>query len=150
MAKVMLRVCCVRKWFTRLWSFILCIKSPMSFVSKKDIGNFKSLMKKSLTKEMLIRRDICSNSHLRIKSIAVRLIVSINCPNRISQTNPMFWFLIPTSTIDWVRKGRTSCKRLTTINPNMTCPKYLRYFFTYPNRKRKDLSSLTFSSPWIL
>ncbi|CUP22524.1 Uncharacterised protein [Segatella copri] len=30
----------------------------MSFVSKKDIGNFKSLMKKSLTNEILMRKDI--------------------------------------------------------------------------------------------
>ena len=102
----------------------------MSFVSKKDIGSFNSLMKKSLTKEMLIRKDICNNSHLRIKSIAVRLMVSINCPNSISQTKPMSWFLIPISTMDWVRNGKTSCKRLPTIKPKMICPKYLRYFFT--------------------
>ena len=111
----------------------------MSFVSKKDIGNFKSLMKKSLTKEILMRREICSNSHLRIKSIAVRLMVNINSPNKISQTKPMSWFLMPISTIDWVRNGKISCKRLPTTNPKMICPKYLRYFFTYPKRKRKDL-----------
>ncbi len=46
-------------------------------------------MKKSLTNEILIRKDICSNNHLRIKSIAVRLMVSINCPNRIIQTKPI-------------------------------------------------------------
>ena len=58
MAKVMLSVCCVRKLFTRLCSFILYIKSPISFVSKKDIGSFKSLMKKSLTKDILIRKEM--------------------------------------------------------------------------------------------
>ena len=146
----MLSVCCVRKLFTRVWSFILCIKSPMSFVSKKDIGNFNSLMKKSLTNEMLIRKEIWSNNHLRIKSITVRLMVSINCPNSISQTKPMSWFLIPTSTMDWVRNGKTSYKRLPTTKPKMICPKYLRYFFTYPKRNRKDRFSLMFSSPSIL
>ena len=36
MAKVILSVCCVRKLFTRLWSFILCIKSPMINILKPN------------------------------------------------------------------------------------------------------------------
>ena len=135
----MLRVCCVKKVFTRLWSFILCIKSPMSFVSKKDIGNFNSLMKKSLTNDMLMRSDMWSNSHLRIKSIAVLLIVSINCPNSISQTNPMFWFLIPTSTMDWVRNGKTSCKRQPTNSPNNNIMYKYLYFNMYFHKTCLDL-----------
>lgn len=123
----MLSVCCVRNVFTRLWSFIRCIKSPISLVSKKDMGKRKSLMKKSLTNEMLMRSEICSSSQRRIKSIAVRLTVSINCPKRINQIKPMFWFLMPTSTIDWVRKGRISCNKLPTSKPKTICPKYLRY-----------------------
>ena len=58
----------------------------------------------------------------------------------------MSWFLMPTSTIDWVRNGNTSCKRLPTTKPKTICPKYLRYFFTYPKRNRKDLFSLMFFS----
>lgn len=133
----MLSVCCVRNLFTRLWSLILCIKSPISFVSKKDIGSFSNLMKKSLNSEMLMRKEIWSNNHLRIKSIAVRLIVSISCPNNISQTKPMSCFLMPTSTIDWVRNGKTNCKRLPTTKPSTICPKYLRYFFYIPQEKTK-------------
>ena len=38
---------------------------------------------------------------------------------------------MPTSTMDWVRNGKTSCKRLPTIKPKMICPKYLRYLFYY-------------------
>ena len=91
-----------------------------------------------------------SRNHRRAKSIAVRLMVSINWPKSMSQMNPMSWFLIPTSTMDWVRNGRTSCKRLPTIKPKIICPKYLRYFFTYPKRKRKDRFSLMCSSSSIL
>ena len=75
-----LSVCCVRNVFTLLWSPMRCIRSPINLVSKNDIGSFKSLMKKSLTKEILIRKEICSKSQRRIKSMAVRLTVSISCP----------------------------------------------------------------------
>ena len=78
MAKVTLNAWLVRKLFTRLWSFIRCMRSPMSLVSKNDIGSFSSLMKKSLTSEMLMHMEICSNSHRRMKSMAVRLKVSIS------------------------------------------------------------------------
>ncbi len=122
-----LSVCCVKKVFTRLWSPIRCIRSPINLVSKNDMGSFKSLMKKSLTKEMLIRKEICSKSQRRIKSMAVRLTVRTSCPKSINQINPMFWFLIPTSTMACVRKGRISCKRLPTSNPKTICPKYFRY-----------------------
>ena len=149
MAKVMLSVCWVRKLFTRLWSLILCIKSPISFVSKNDIGSFRSLMKKSLTSEMLIRMEMRSKNHRRIKSIAVRLIVSINCPNRISQTNPMSWFLIPTSTMDWVRNGKTSCRGTARYQSQDNPENALRYFLKYLKRKRKDRFSLCLSSPSI-
>ena len=123
----MLSVCCVRNVFTLLWSPIRCIRSPISLVSKNDIGNFKSLMKKSLTNEMFMRSEICNSSQRRIKSMAVRLMVSISCPKSISQIKPIFWFLMPTSTIDWVRKGRMSCSKLPTSKPKTICPKYLRY-----------------------
>ena len=122
-----LSVCWVRNVFTLLWSPMRCIRSPINLVSKNDIGSFKSLMKKSLIKEMLIRKEICSKSQRRIKSMAVRLTVSISCPKSISQIKPMFWFLMPTSTIDCVRKGRMSCNKLPTSSPKTICPKYLRY-----------------------
>lgn len=125
-----LRICCVRNEFTRLWSFIRCIRSPISLVSKKDIGNFKSLMKKSLTSEILMRSDMWSSSQRRMKSMAVRLTVSINCPKSINHIKPMFWFLIPTSTMDCVRKGRISCSRLPTSKPKTICPKCFPYFLT--------------------
>ncbi len=67
-------VCCVRNEFTRLWSPIRCMRSPISLVSKNDMGSFKSLMKKSLTNEMLMRSEICSSSQRRTKSMAVRLL----------------------------------------------------------------------------
>ena len=107
-----LSVCCVRNEFTRLWSPIRCIRSPISLVSKNDMGNFKSLIKKSLTNEMFMRNEMWSSSQRRIKSMAVRLMVSISCPRSISHIKPIFWFLMPTSTIDCVRKGRMSCSRL--------------------------------------
>ena len=123
MEKVTFSVCCVRKLLTRLWSFILCMRSPIIFVSKNDIGNLSNLMKKSLTSEMFIRIEICNSNQRRIKSIAVRLKVSISCPRSINQIKPMSWFLMPTSTIDWVRKGRMSCSRLPTSRPRTICPK---------------------------
>lgn len=119
--KTMLRVCCVKKLFTRLWSPIRCIKSPINFVSKNDIGSFKSLIKKSLTNEMLMRIEIWRSNQRRIKSIAVWLIVKTNCPKSINHINPMFWFLIPTSTIACVRKGKINCNKLPTSNPKTTC-----------------------------
>lgn len=119
----MLSVCCVRNVFTRLWSLMRCIKSPMSLVSRNDIGSFRSLIKKSLINEMLIRSEMCSSSHRRIKSMAVRLMVSINCPKSISHIKPIFWLLIPTSTMACVRKGRISCNRLPTNKPKTICPK---------------------------
>lgn len=113
----MFKVCCVRNEFTLLWSPIRCIRSPISLVSKNDMGNFKSLIKKSLTNEMLMRNEMCSKSQRRIKSMAVRLMVSISCPRSISHIKPIFWFLMPTSTIDCVRKGRMSCSKLPTSKP---------------------------------
>ena len=47
--KTTFKTCPVRKFCTREWSPIRCNKSPISFVSKNDIGNFNNLIKKSLT-----------------------------------------------------------------------------------------------------
>ena len=46
------------KFCTRVWSPIRCNKSPINFVSKNDIGNFSSFIKKSLTNEMFILIEI--------------------------------------------------------------------------------------------
>ena len=91
-----------------------------------------------------------SRNHRRAKSIAVRLMVSINWPKRMSQMNPISWFLIPTSTMDWVRNGSTSCRALPASSPKTIKEKVLRYFFTDAKRKRKGRFSLMFSSPCIL
>ena len=111
----MFKVCCVRNEFTRLWSPIRCIRSPINLVSKNDIGSFKSLMKKSLTNEMLMRSEICNSSQRRIKSMAVQLTVSISCPKSISQIKPMFWFWCPHPR--WIEWGKvewvvTNCPRV--------------------------------------
>lgn len=100
----------VRNDCTLEWSFILCSKSPINFVSKKYIGNFSNFIKKSLTRDMLMRIEMWSNSHLRIKSVAVRPMTIISSPRRTSQIKLMSSCFIPTSTIDWVRNGNISCK----------------------------------------
>ena len=87
-------------------------------VSKNDIGSFNSLMKKSLTSEMLMRMEMCNSSHRRTKSVAVRPTTIISSPNRTSQINPISLCLMPTSTIACVRKGRISCRTHPSNNPN--------------------------------
>ncbi len=109
-----------------LW-IILC--STLSLLTSMDaVPVIPLLMKKSLTSEMLIRSKMCDSSQRRIKSMAVRLTVSISCPSSISHIKPMFWFLMPTSTMDCVRKGRISCNKLPTSSPKAIWPKYRRYF----------------------
>lgn len=110
-------------------SFILCIRSPISLVSKNDIGSLSSFMKKSLTSDMFTLILMCSSSQRRMKSSAVRLTVSMSCPSSTSHTNPMSWFFMPTSTIACVRNGSTSCSRQPRASPTAICPKCLRYFF---------------------
>ena len=56
--KTIFNTCPVRNFCTREWSPMRCNKSPISFVSKNDIGNFNNLIKKSLTNEMFIRMEI--------------------------------------------------------------------------------------------
>ena len=117
MAKVTLSTCPVRNDCIRLWSATRCSKSPNSLDSKKDIGNFISLIKKSLTRLMLIRMDMCSNSHLRMKSVAVRPATIIISPTSISHISPMSCRLIPLSTMNCVRKGIASCNRQPRARP---------------------------------
>ena len=85
MLNTIVSTCEVRNDCTRLWSFMRCSRSPISFVSKNDIGSFSNLMKKSLTNDILMRIEMCNNSHRRIKSVAVRPIMIINSPSRTSQ-----------------------------------------------------------------
>lgn len=142
---ITLSVCPVRKLFTRAWSFMRCSRSPVSFVSKNDMGSRSSLMKKSLTSDMFTRMLMCSSSQRRIKSSAVRLSVSMSCPRSTSHTNPMSRLFIPTSTMACVRNGSTSCSTQPKSSPAIICPKYFLYFFMYPNRKRNERLS-----PWLL
>ena len=93
--------------------------------------------------------EMRSRNHRRAKSIAVRLIVSINWPKSMSQMNPISWFLIPTSTMDWVRKGNTSCRALPASSPKTIQENALRYFLKYLKRNLKERFSFCLSSPSI-
>ena len=137
--KTIFNTCPVRNFCTREWSPIRCNKSPMSFVSKNDIGSFSNLMKKSLTNEMFIRMEMWSNSQRRIKSVAVRPITIISSPNSTSHIKPISPFLIPTSTIAWVRKGKINCRMQPNSRPSIIWTKYFLYCFMYSNRYLKDL-----------
>ena len=128
----------VKNLSTRLWSFIRCNKSPINLVSKNDIGNFRSLTKKSLTIEIFIRILICSKSHLRIKSIIVRLNVRTIWPKRISQIKLTSLWVIPISTIDCVKNGKISCNMQPISSPNVICPKNFLYCLIYLNRKPNE------------
>ena len=108
------RTCPVRKFCTREWSPILWRRSPISLVSKNDIGSFNNFIKKSLTSEIFMRIEICSKSQRRIKSVAVRPITIISSPSSTSQINPISLCLMPISTIHCVRNGIISCR----IQPN--------------------------------
>lgn len=72
---------------------------------------------------------MCINNQRHIKSSAVRLTVSINCPSSTSHTKPMSRFFTPTSTIACIKNGSTSCKRQPNASPMAICPKYFLYFF---------------------
>ncbi len=139
--KMMLRVCPVRKFWTRVWSPIRWRRSPISFVSKNDMGSFKSLMKKSLTSDMLMRMEIWRSSHRRMKSVAVRPMTIISSPRSTSQMNPISSCLIPISTIDCVRKGITTCSRHPNSRPRNIWMRYLLYCRRYPIMKRKERRS---------
>ena len=80
-------------------------------------------MKKSDTSEMLMRMLMCSSSQRRMKSTVVRLMVSTSCPKSISQISVRFCWVMPTSTMAWVRKGSVSWMRQPTISPRIICPK---------------------------
>ena len=119
-----LRTCPVRKDWTREWSDIRCIRSPISFVSKNDIGSFKSFMKKSLRSEMLMRMDMWSSSHRRMKSVAVRPMTIISSPSRMSHMRFMLLSRMPRSTIACVRNGNISCMTHPANSPSIISAKY--------------------------
>ena len=104
-----------------------CSRSPISLVSKNDIGSFSSLMKKSLTSEMLMRMEMWSSRRRRNMSVAAFPVTIISSPNRISQMKPMFFSFMPTSTTDCVRNGRTSCSTDPSNKPASTRNICLRY-----------------------
>ena len=125
--KITFRTCPVRKFWTREWSSIRCNKSPISFVSKKAIGNFNNLTKKSLTNEIFIRMEIWSNNQRRTKSVAVRPITIISSPNNTSQINPMSSYFMPISTIDWVRNGMISWSKHPNKRPKIIWIRFVLY-----------------------
>ena len=65
-----------------------------------------------------MRIEICNNSQRRMKSVAVLPITIISSPSSISSMKFISLFLIPISTIDWVRKGNISCRIQPILNPN--------------------------------
>lgn len=136
----------VRNDCTREWSPMRCNKSPINFVSKNDIGSFKSFMKKSLTSDMLILIEMCSNSQRRMKSVAVRPVTIISSPSRIIHIKPMSLCLMPRSTMPCVRNGMMSCNTQPSRRPRNIWKKYLRYSITYPQRNLNDLFSPVLSS----
>ena len=79
MENSVLSVVPVKKLSMRAWSFMRCIISPVVLLSKKLTGSFISLMRKSVSMEILIRVLICSNIQLRIKPTLVLPINSITC-----------------------------------------------------------------------
>ncbi len=140
-----------RTWFVRKvcileWSLMRCNKSPINFVSKKDMGSFSNFIKKSLTKDILIRMDIWRSNHLRIKSVAVFPMTIISSPNRINQMKWISLCFIPISTTDWVKKGRISCKRQPNISPNKIWIKCFLYRVKYLNKNLKEWCELIFSN----
>ena len=76
-----------------LRSFMRCIKSPISLVSKKDMGSFNSFMKKSLISDILILILICSKSQRRMKFFNFSFRNHLQpfasyCPTRIHDVYP--------------------------------------------------------------
>lgn len=63
-------------------ALILCIMSPVILVSKKLIGSFISLIKKSEIMEILILVERCNKIQLRIISMPILPRNSITCANR--------------------------------------------------------------------
>ncbi len=61
----------VRSCSIRWWSLILCMISPVILVSKKLIGSFISLIKKSDMMEIFILADKWRRIQLRITSIPI-------------------------------------------------------------------------------
>ena len=117
----------VKKDWTLLWSSIRCNKSPITLLSKNDMGNFSNFIKKSLISDILTLIDIWSNSHLRIKSVAVRPQTIISSPKRINQIKLISLRLMPISTIDWVMNGMMSCNIQPNIRPAIIWSKCFLY-----------------------
>ncbi len=139
--------CPVRKDCTLEWSPMRWSRSPMSLVSKNDIGSLSSLMKKSLTSEMLIRMDMWSKSQRRMKSVAVRPATIISSPKSMSHIRRMSLWAMPLSTIHWVRKGIISCSTQPRSSPAAIWAKYLRYSKIYPHKKRQERGAHSSSAP---
>lgn len=87
---------------------LLYARSPINLVSKNFHRDFPRLDEE--VREILMRVDICRSIFERMKSIAVRLKRVVNhSAKSTNHKKPISFPPIPVSTIDWVRKGKTSC-----------------------------------------
>ena len=68
----------VRKVSMRSWSPMRCRMSPVMRVSKKRMGSFINLTRKSAMMEMLMRELIKNSIHERMKPTAVSVALSIS------------------------------------------------------------------------
>ena len=117
--KIVVNVEPVKKLCICFWSFILCMISPVIFVSKKLIGSLISLIRKSVNIEILTLTLICNKIHDLINSTLTRPMIKEICAIKIISINARFLVFIPISTIDCVRNGAISCNKLPTSSPKI-------------------------------
>src|SRR4030042_5952422 len=126
-----------------LWSI-----SPVSFVSKKAIGNDISFCRQPETIATLTLVPMCRSSHPRMNSTDILPITRASWANRIRYINPKSLLLRPISIIDWVRKGMINWIQLPINRPSSSWNRYLSYSLKYLKRNLKPLDfscSLSFS-----
>ncbi|MPM50885.1 hypothetical protein SDC9_97631 [bioreactor metagenome] len=111
----------VKKPCIRLWSPILCKRSPVMRLSKNPTGSFINLLRKSEISEIFILVPRCSKIQPLIKSTVELLIDSINCATKTSHINLISAVPIPMSTTLWVRKGKINCITLPATRPAPNC-----------------------------
>ncbi|MNL17166.1 hypothetical protein D3C87_1382440 [compost metagenome] len=103
--------------------------SPVILVSKKLMGSFISLIRKSVRIEILILVVMCSRIQERIKSTLILPRNSMVWAIRMMYTKLRLRVLIPISTTDWVRKGRINCSKLPTPRPTNNCTMSFLYLY---------------------
>ena len=130
----------VKNFCILLLSLILCIISPVSFVSKNAMGNLINLLRKSEINVILIRCVMCSISQLWNNSLPNCPAININWAIQIINIIPFFCVVIPISTIAWVRKGRDKLKKHPIVKAVIRKLKYFLCGFIYLKRRLKGKS----------